>query len=481
MAIAGASINGNIDLTTNTTEITQIQTNRIMNNSELYNEIKTSYEKAFEVVNKVRNEINMANEAMAKAETTQSNKVGKIDLSNMTNSNISISQKNKAEQNVSLIASVQALTDLEATNTQKAIIADMVGLTQSADNKQTADNTGTQDSSAVNDTLNKTDQKASFTFLPSFTNQYLEKFGLRKTFSSGYKMKKEGFNLLKKYVFRETALFGANINIDVSNTVNDNKMYQSVENWNETNTKNTNIQEYASSLTEKTENVDENIQNLQNNMAAAAEASQSNELEELIGDGASGINYNLEQSNELSQAVTQEYGNFMETVKKTMNDSSLDSTSTSDIGQTTTNDQTSKNTSDQTAKVDNKTTNESSQSAGSASIIMIIVIVIVLVVVVGMFAKGFSSKEAFYDDPNFNENTKQNSISNNIANAMPPPTTVPGVRSAVPNTQPVSVASKPPMNTSAMSKQAASKVVKMSPIKKLKGGMRFEPERNYIF
>ena len=392
MSLVGFDGNVNVDTTKNNTNVTQISTQKILNNSELYNEISTSYEKAFEVINKVRNEINKANEAMAKASTDQTNNGGGIKITGVHDSTISLSQKNKAEQNVSLIASVRAINDLDATNKQKAIIADMVGLTQSANNDQAATSSLAQDGGATNDTTNKTEQ-----FLPIFSNQYLEKFGLGKVFSKKYRMKKEGFSLLKKYVFKETAMFGTNFDVDVSTTINDTNMYQSNEQWNETNTKNTNIQQYASSLTEKTENIDENVQNLQNNMAAAAEASQTNDFGGVeIGD-SSGLVFSYEQSNELIQNVTMEYTDFMETVKKAINEGDVSSTTDTTGDQSTANKQSSDSISDQKSDVENKTLNESKQGGGIGNIIMIVVIIAVVAGLGGILFKGFMSKEAFYD------------------------------------------------------------------------------------
>ena len=87
-----------------------------------------------------------------------------------------------------------------------------------------------------------------------------------------------------------------------------------------------------------------------------------------------------------------------------------------------------------------------------------------------MFAKGFTSNEPFYDDPNYEENMKQNSVSNNIAKAMPIPANIPGVKPSVPNTQSLSMMSKPAVPS-----------VSTPPIKKIKGGTWFEPAHYYIF
>ena len=384
--VLDAAVNTTVNSTTNLTDIKQHNANTILNNSEIRNEIETSYEKAFEVISKVKTEVNKVNEVTAKAEATQSNKIKGLDLSGMKDSTVKIKQMNKAEQNVALVAAVQAINDLSATNRQKAIISDMLGLTQEGEASQESAASATTGATVTNDTTNKTKQEG---FLPRFSQPYLERYGLKP-------MK---YSLLRRCVFRES--FGdVTFNTTVNDTLNDTKITQSSENWNESNTKNENIQSYASTLTEKSENVDEYVQNLKNNMAAAASASQSNEMEDIRAVGASGVTVDLEQTNEMAQDISAEFSDFMESVKKTLNESENSVTTDASMGQSAKTDQKATSTSDQSAEAENKTLNVTEQSKGLdiAGIILLIVVAVLLFRFFKNKGTNFISGEPFYDN-----------------------------------------------------------------------------------
>ena len=151
---------------------TDIKTTNIVSNETL-NQITTAYEQCYEVANKVKSAMDQKNIVDAKADATQTNTIDGLHISGTKDSSIDLSQSNVSTADIAIIASVQAIMELEQDDSIKAIVADMLGLTQSADNNTTNDNK----EETTNTNTNKTGQESQQT--SAFCPRMLERFAAK--------------------------------------------------------------------------------------------------------------------------------------------------------------------------------------------------------------------------------------------------------------------------------------------------------------
>ena len=117
----------NIDLQTN------IQT------QDIYKKIDTAYDKTVETINKISEVINDTTNSIAKASSVQINEfiVETQEQACMLNlKNLSVEQKNKLEQHVELSTAIKSMNTLTTDTEVKAIMSDMMGLTQASETVQ---------------------------------------------------------------------------------------------------------------------------------------------------------------------------------------------------------------------------------------------------------------------------------------------------------------------------------------------------------
>lgn len=147
-----ASINTTVNNANQSSESTMkdIQTNK--QTQDIYKKISTAYDKTVEAVNRVSDTLNETTESIASATSSQSNEfVLSADMDPSCVSEImglNLTQQNKLTQTVELNAMLKNINDLSSDNEVKAIMMDMLGMTQSS----------TTDQSAVSSTTQKAEQ-----------------------------------------------------------------------------------------------------------------------------------------------------------------------------------------------------------------------------------------------------------------------------------------------------------------------------------
>lgn len=123
-----------------------IQTNK--QTQDIYKKISTAYDKIVEAINRVSDTLNETTESIASATSSQSNEfVLSADMDPSCVSEIlglNLTQQNKLTQTVELNAMLKNINDLSSDNEVKAIMLDMLGMTQSSTTDQTAVSSTTQ-------------------------------------------------------------------------------------------------------------------------------------------------------------------------------------------------------------------------------------------------------------------------------------------------------------------------------------------------
>lgn len=141
----------NIDLQTN------IQT------QDIYKKIETAYDKTVETITKISEVVNETTNSIAAASSIQINEFiveNEHDSCMLELSNISGDQKNKLEQDVELTTAIHSINSLTTDSEVKAIMTDMMGLTQSSETKQDATTKTEQVDKIKQDNEQKTKQVA---------------------------------------------------------------------------------------------------------------------------------------------------------------------------------------------------------------------------------------------------------------------------------------------------------------------------------
>lgn len=134
-ATISAQVNNNTNIMNSTMK--DIQTN-IMT-QEIYKKIDTAYNKCVETISKISEEINKTVDSVAAASSVQINEINittPYDACMFKMKNFTVDQTNKLSQEVELTTMLQSITTLTSDNETRAIMADMLGLTQGSKTDQ---------------------------------------------------------------------------------------------------------------------------------------------------------------------------------------------------------------------------------------------------------------------------------------------------------------------------------------------------------
>jgi hypothetical protein len=127
----------------------QIDTKTAIQTQDIYESISTAYDKCVETIIKIVEEVDKKNESEAKAVSSQINIVSiktPEDACLLKLSKINIKQSNELEQNVALTVVMESINNMTSDVIVKAIMTDMMGLTQGSDVSQKSTQKSTQGS-----------------------------------------------------------------------------------------------------------------------------------------------------------------------------------------------------------------------------------------------------------------------------------------------------------------------------------------------
>jgi hypothetical protein len=341
---------------------------KVLNNQELMKSINSAYDKTVEVLNKTSQEVEKEAKAVNKSTTKQTN-ILSLKNAVIKDSAINLTQSNKLVKTVALSASLQFINEVEADNKTKAIVADMLGVSQGTEAVQNAIQNAAQLAANVQESKQETtqDTTAHFTYREKFFNKNARK---KDTFiAPGY--------------LKESCLFGcASVATTVSNQGDTqlSNLHNYTDNLQDNSIRSQEIQNYVSTLSDKTQNINEYKSKISQTIENAADSIQEN-IADLEGANFENVELTATQTNDLVETITNGFDDFMTEVKQTVGDTSLeDSTKIQadqkDIARQT-GEQISSQTSDNTQKSSQST--DQTTSAGS-NIIMTIVICIIAVV-----------------------------------------------------------------------------------------------------
>lgn len=327
---------------------TQLTDKKKIENNDILKKVSVAYDTANEIRNKINQQMDQVNNAAAKAKTTQTNTAVGMSIVGNKGGNIKINQINEAVQKVKLAATVKAIQQLDASNSQKAIIADMLNLTQ----KMTQDN----------QKKSTTDQSTKGT-VDNSQSAKTDKFVNSITYGGHGMIQIEPFDIYESYYLKETGVafnLGSDANNSTHENINVNKNTTKVDkDHQETNTKNQDIQNYMNTMKNKAENLQEFKQNLQNNIQAASEAEQSNVIKDFKIADNEDLKFEFTQLNKFSQDIVTEFSNFVETAAKVTTSNETESKK----GITTTQDTALKSGMDSTTKQSSDIGVKNNQSA----------------------------------------------------------------------------------------------------------------------
>lgn len=367
---------------------TKIDNKFIQNETELYNEISTAFDSTLECLNKVSNKIEQENNIKQDVEAEQSNKMKGVKIIGVSGSKVNIDQSNKIDQNVMLSAIVQSLNEMKVSDQQKAIISDMLNLTQ----KSSADQSAKAATGMSTDAQTKSITEKKQTFINSVVSggRGLISF---ETFSDN--------RYIEHFPCVVNCINGSNSTTEVT----DIKNFHNEANLTDIKkNKQTDIQNYMTTLKNKNENISEFSNNLRNNLAQGIKAKQTNELEDLqIGNITDGAEVNLSQENEMVQKIVTSFETFVQNAAAVLNEN----TNETQKGTTTDQGSDSKQASEAQAEMksvavtDESTKITQDNSSSMSFIVMIVALVIVAAIAVpivksllgGSGVSGFSAPD----------------------------------------------------------------------------------------
>lgn len=131
---------------------------------DIYKKIDTAYDKVVDVINKMSETVNQTTNSLANASSIQINELSfesPEDVCKMNLAGLNLEQKNKLEQNVELTTAIENINSMTQDNEVRAIMSDMMGLTQSSDVAQAAKSTAKQTSEQTQKSTQKTTQTSS--------------------------------------------------------------------------------------------------------------------------------------------------------------------------------------------------------------------------------------------------------------------------------------------------------------------------------
>lgn len=144
-------VNTSVSNNSQTSNSTNIDLQANIQTQDIYKKIDTAYDKTVETITKISETINETTNSIASASSIQINEFiieTPADACKLNLKNLTLDQRNKLEQNVELTTAIQNINTLTNDTEVKAIMSDMMGLTQASET--------TQDSKT--DTKQKSDQ-----------------------------------------------------------------------------------------------------------------------------------------------------------------------------------------------------------------------------------------------------------------------------------------------------------------------------------
>lgn len=191
-----ASVNTSVSAANQESNSTAIDQQTILQTQDIYKKINTAYDKTVEIIQEVVKEYNETINSIASAKSTQINELifTNENACLLKLKNLNVSQANDLRQTVELKTAIKNLNTLDIDNETKAIVTDMLGLTQSSDVDQTGtlettqDNTTTQDSSQITTQVAETGGSwtiiiviiilaiVGYTFYKSYTSKLLDSY-----------------------------------------------------------------------------------------------------------------------------------------------------------------------------------------------------------------------------------------------------------------------------------------------------------------
>lgn len=118
---------------------------------DIYKKIESVYNKCNEVISKIKEEQNIINTSVARAQSIQENKLmitNQSDVCALKLNSAKLTQSNKLTQTVELKNIVKSINSLGSDNESKAIMADMFGLTAGSKTTQSVAQTSSQTATA---------------------------------------------------------------------------------------------------------------------------------------------------------------------------------------------------------------------------------------------------------------------------------------------------------------------------------------------
>ena len=143
---------------------TQISNETLIQSQDIYESINTAYNKTIETIVKIYEEVEKKNDTESKAVSSQVNIISiktPEDACMMKLKNINIKQSNQLSQNVALTVALESISNMTSDVVVKAIMSDMMGLTQTAAADQSSKQVAVQNSQLKQATAQVTKQGQS--------------------------------------------------------------------------------------------------------------------------------------------------------------------------------------------------------------------------------------------------------------------------------------------------------------------------------
>lgn len=141
---------------------TQIDHKTNIQTKDIYEKVETAYDKCIETVNKIVEQIDSNNTSKASASAIQINELNFTDPKDMCMMKVKgmdIKQSNDLKQNVALTTMIESISSLSSDNEVKAIMADMLGLTQTSNEELKSSQKSKQKASSSQKSQQKSEQK----------------------------------------------------------------------------------------------------------------------------------------------------------------------------------------------------------------------------------------------------------------------------------------------------------------------------------
>jgi hypothetical protein len=327
--------------------------NKIINSQDIMNSIDSSYDTTIEVLNKVSQTVNKTAEAISSIQASQVNYIN-LKYAHLEGTTLTATQTNSALITVTLTATLKFISELDADNKTKAVVADMLGVSQSTDAVQQVIQDIAQVAQSAQDAKEDAEQS-------------------RESMC--------GFGLLCNSLAVNVS------NQDIEQITN---LTNTVDNLEDNSIRNQSIQNYVTTLRQKVEKENTFVDNIKQTIQAIAEQNQNNTLD-VEGLSAKDTVIKFNQSNELTSEIVHGFQELMEDVKEVVGEVETDITQKIEGGQKTYSKQTGEQGADQDAESDQTASAESLQK--QVSLYVIIVIAVAVVLGLGVLARVLIAKK----------------------------------------------------------------------------------------